>query len=79
MKTTAKTWLSAVICAALLAGCAGMTPRERSTATGAVVGGLAGNVISGGSTAGTVAGAVAGGAIGYDMETRRYYRRYPWR
>lgn len=45
-------------------GCAGMSERDRSTAIGAGVGGVAGAVLTGGSTAGTVGGAAVGGVIG---------------
>lgn len=65
MKTTYKTLSSAVTVLALVAltGCAGMTAREKSTATGAVIGGVAGSVLGGG-VLGTAAGAAAGGVIG---------------
>ncbi len=49
-----------------LGGCAGMTAREKSTATGAVVGGAAGAVLGGGAL-GTAAGAAAGGVIGHEL------------
>lgn len=49
-----------------LAGCAGMSERDRSTATGAAVGGTAGAVLGGG-TAGTLGGAAVGGVIGNQM------------
>ena len=71
MKRTAIGLMAALIAATMLAGCAGMTEREKSTAIGAGVGGLAGNVISGGSTFGTAAGAAAGAAVGYESAKRR--------
>ena len=71
MKRTAIGMMAALIAATMLAGCAGMTAREKSTAIGAGVGGLAGNVISGGSTFGTAAGAAAGAAVGYESAKRR--------
>ena len=49
-----------------LTGCAGMTSREKATATGAVVGGVAGNVLCGGVLC-TGAGAAAGAAIGHQV------------
>lgn len=49
-----------------LAGCAGMTNQEKSTATGAVIGGVAGNVLCGGVLC-TGAGAAVGGVIGHEM------------
>lgn len=47
-----------------LTACSGMTPRQRDTAIGAGVGGVAGSVITGGSPAGAIGGAVIGGVIG---------------
>lgn len=47
-----------------LSGCAGMTARDKNTALGAAVGGLAGSVLSSGSALGTVGGAAVGGVIG---------------
>lgn len=49
---------------ASLAGCAGMTPRERDTAIGAGVGAAAGAAITGGDAVGTIGGAAVGGVIG---------------
>jgi hypothetical protein len=52
-----------------LTACAGMTPTERSAATGAAIGGVAGAAI--GEDAGSAAlGAVAGGAIGWYLGCR---------
>ena len=53
-----------------LAACGGMTQREKSTATGAVIGGAAGAVLGGG-TAGTVGGAAVGAVIGNQIEKKR--------
>jgi len=50
----------------LLTGCAGMTSQEKSTATGAVIGGVAGNVLCGGLLC-TGAGAAVGGVIGHEI------------
>jgi osmotically inducible lipoprotein OsmB len=47
-----------------LAGCSGMSARDRNTAVGAAVGGAAGSALTGGSATGTVGGAVVGGVIG---------------
>ncbi|HAT31329.1 MAG TPA: osmotically-inducible lipoprotein B [Janthinobacterium sp.] len=52
----------------LAAGCADMTPRERNTAIGAAVGGVAGSALSGGNGVGTVGGAVVGGVIGNQIK-----------
>jgi osmotically inducible lipoprotein OsmB len=49
-----------------LGGCAGMTQQEKSTATGAVIGGVAGNVLCGGILC-TGAGAAVGGVIGHEL------------
>ena len=54
-----------VLALVTLSGCADMTKREKNTAVGAAIGGLAGNIIGGGSLLGTAAGAAAGGVIGH--------------
>lgn len=54
-----------------LAGCAGMSNRERNTAIGAGVGAVAGSVLTGGSPIGTVGGAVIGGAIVNEAEKKK--------
>ncbi len=54
-----------VLALVVLSGCAGMTTREKNTAVGAAIGGVAGNIIGGGSVLGTAAGAAAGGVIGH--------------
>jgi osmotically inducible lipoprotein OsmB len=51
----------------VLGGCAGMTAQEKSTATGAVIGGVAGNVLCGGGLVCTGAGAAVGGVIGHEV------------
>lgn len=56
-----------------LGGCSswdGMSSRQKSTVTGAGLGGVAGAAISGGSVLGTVGGAAIGGVIG-DQVGRR--------
>jgi osmotically inducible lipoprotein OsmB len=50
----------------LLGGCAGMTAQEKSTATGAVIGGVAGNMLCGGVLC-TGAGAAVGGVVGHEV------------
>ena len=59
---TLKLAAASLAAAALLAltGCAGMTDRERGTATGAAAGAVGGAILSGGSTAGTLGGAAVG-------------------
>ncbi len=54
-----------------LAACSGMSPRDRDTATGAAIGGVAGNVLSGGGAIGTVGGAAVGGIIGNQVGKKK--------
>lgn len=49
-----------------LTACAGMTRQEKSTATGAAIGGVAGNLLCGGLLC-TGAGAAVGGVIGHEV------------
>lgn len=53
-----------------LAACGSLSERERNTAVGATLGGVAGSVLSGGGTLATVGGAVVGGVIGNNVDTR---------
>ena len=64
MLNQSKKLLVAALTLATLAGCANMTARERNTAVGAAVGGVAGSVLTNGSGVGTVGGAAVGGVIG---------------
>ena len=68
MNTTKSSLLGTIAATALvlLTGCAGMTSQEKSTATGAVIGGVAGNVLCGGLLC-TGAGAAVGGVIGHEV------------
>lgn len=50
-----------------LAGCAGMSARDKNIAGGAAIGGVAGAVLTGGSAIGTVGGAAVGGVIGNEI------------
>jgi osmotically inducible lipoprotein OsmB len=45
-------------------GCSGMSTRDKNTAIGAGVGGVAGAVLTGGGALGTIGGAAIGGVIG---------------
>jgi len=54
-----------------LAACSNMSTRQRDTAIGATVGGVAGSVLTGGSTVGTVGGAVIGGVIGDEVSKKK--------
>lgn len=56
--------LITAICMVGLVGCSGMSTRDKSTAIGAGVGGVAGAVLTGGGVLGTVGGAAVGGVIG---------------
>jgi len=55
---------AALVIALGMTGCSNMSQRDKSTAAGAAIGGVAGSVLSGGSAAGTVGGAAVGGVIG---------------
>ena len=50
-----------------LAGCADMTPQEKCTAGGAVLGGVAGSLLTHQSGVGTVGGAAVGGVVGHEV------------
>jgi osmotically inducible lipoprotein OsmB len=64
--------LSAIALLALsLGACSGMSTRDKNTATGAAIGGVAGAVLTGGSTAGTVGGAAVGGVIGNQVDPKK--------
>lgn len=54
-----------------LSACAGMSQRDRDTAIGAGIGGLAGSVLTEGSAIGTVGGAAIGGYIGNQLERNK--------
>lgn len=66
MKTIQRCAVSTVAVAVLLglAGCEGMTTRDKNTAIGAGAGAVGGAVLTGGSAIGTVGGAAVGGVIG---------------
>lgn len=58
---------AATLLAVALAGCSSwdnMSHRQKSTVTGAGIGGVAGAVVTGGGVLGTVGGAAIGGVIG---------------
>lgn len=60
----------ALVLASSLAACSGMSQRDRNTAAGAAIGGVAGSVLSGGSAAGAVGGAAVGGVIGNQIDKK---------
>ncbi len=65
-----QTWVVSAVAAATLlglAGCAGMSQQDKSTAIGAGAGAVGGAVLTGGSAVGTVGGAVVGGVIGHEV------------
>ena len=54
-----------------LAGCSGMSQRDKNTAIGAGVGAVGGAALTGGSALGTVGGAAVGGVIGNQVDRKR--------
>ncbi|MCI1192223.1 glycine zipper 2TM domain-containing protein [Calidifontimicrobium sp. SYSU G02091] len=60
---------SLLLAALALSGCASLSARDRNTAVGAAVGGVAGSVLTDGSAIGTLGGAVIGGVIGREADT----------
>jgi osmotically inducible lipoprotein OsmB len=66
-----RTSVIAMLLAASLSGCAGMTRQQQETAIGAGVGGAAGYGLSGGSAAGTLGGAAVGGIVGHEWREWR--------
>ena len=66
IKTLATTTVAAMVLAGLT-GCAGMSHRDKSIATGAGVGAVGGAVLTGGSALGTLGGAAVGGVIGNEV------------
>jgi len=66
MKTMRSLTVSVVASALLLsvAGCSGMSTRDKDTAIGAGAGAVAGAVLTDGSAVGTIGGAAVGGLIG---------------
>ncbi len=69
-----RTLIPALLIALAAGGCAsweGMSSRQKSTAIGAGVGGVAGAAISDGGVLGTVGGAAIGGVIGDQIGRER--------
>lgn len=71
MKTHQTSLFAMTLIALSLGACSGMSTRDRNTATGAAIGGVAGAVLTGGSTAGTVGGAAVGGVIGNQVDPKK--------
>jgi osmotically inducible lipoprotein OsmB len=69
MKKMQRFALGAVAASMLLglAGCAGMSSQDKSTAIGAGVGAVGGAVLTGGSAVGTIGGAAVGGVVGHEV------------
>ncbi|ORF31936.1 hypothetical protein BGI09_04790 [Snodgrassella alvi] len=67
MKSSLKTLALISAVAASLSACADMTPAQRNTAAGVVVGGVAGNLL-GKDTGATLGGAALGGVIGSQIQ-----------
>ena len=65
------TFAMASIAASTLGACSGMSTRDKNTAAGAAIGGVAGAVLTGGSTVGTVGGAAVGGVIGNQVDKKK--------
>ncbi|MBF8178812.1 hypothetical protein DBR37_08840 [Herminiimonas sp. KBW02] len=72
MKMMQKIASTAVIAVVVLtvAGCSGMSRRDRNMVTGASIGAVGGAILTGGSTLGTVGGAAVGGVIGNEIGRR---------
>ena len=66
MKTVNRFLTTVLLCSFILClgACSGMSTRDKSTAVGAGIGGVAGAVLTGGGVMGTVGGAAVGGVIG---------------
>jgi osmotically inducible lipoprotein OsmB len=60
-----------LLLSAALAGCGSMSHRDKTTAAGAAIGGVAGSVLTDGSVAGTVGGAAVGGVIGNQVGKKK--------
>lgn len=74
MSTPVRTLSSTALLATLvfgLAGCENMSHRDKTTAAGAAIGGVAGSVLTDGSAAGTVGGAAVGGVVGNQIGKRK--------
>ncbi|KES13969.1 putative outer membrane lipoprotein [Snodgrassella alvi SCGC AB-598-P14] len=67
MKSSLKTLALIAAVAASLSACADMTPAQRNTAAGVVIGGVAGNLL-GKDTGATLGGAALGGVIGSQIQ-----------
>ncbi|WP_280152966.1 glycine zipper 2TM domain-containing protein [Piscinibacter sp. XHJ-5] len=74
MNTTGRTLSTTALVVALAAGlgaCSGMSHRDKTTAAGAAVGGVAGSVLTNGSAIGTIGGAAVGGVVGNEVGKKK--------
>lgn len=70
MKTMHGNVIAAAIAAVLaVSGCSNLSTRDKNTALGAGVGGVAGAILTNGNPIGTVGGAALGGFIGNQVGT----------
>ncbi len=65
------TSVAVALLALSLGACSNMSTRDKNTAAGAAIGGVAGAVLTGGSTVGTVGGAAVGGVIGNQIDPNK--------
>jgi len=65
------TSVAVALLALSLGACTNMSTRDKNTAAGAAIGGVAGAVLTGGSTVGTVGGAAVGGVIGNQIDPNK--------
>ena len=68
MKTRLISMSAMALLALSISACSGMSTRDKNTAAGSAIGGVAGAVLTGGSTVGTVGGAAVGGVIGNQVD-----------
>jgi osmotically inducible lipoprotein OsmB len=74
MNTTGRTLPTTALVVALaagLGGCSNMSHRDKTTAAGAAIGGVAGAVLTDGSALGTVGGAAVGGVVGNEVGKKK--------
>lgn len=72
MKTTRVSITLAAAAVLGLAGCSGMSERDKATAIGAGVGAVGGSVLTDGSALGTVGGAAVGGVLGREYDKSKH-------
>ena len=70
MNISKLTFISILLSTVVLSGCNNMSHQDKTTAGGAVVGGVAGNLLCGGVLC-TGVGAAAGGIIGHEVGKKK--------